>query len=677
MKSPYVGQEGLSPAAVEKTADTLELPAYSVRELLTTSLETLHTRSLEAEQNELSNDCPLGTPLVSPCGDEIRYLKRFAAADLKLAEHEEQIKKHSSYQNYVELAKNSVKPPYIWVNQTWTRKQDVSLNRRRTLVAQELGQEIDGWYSPISKRTGLSVKLSDVVAVYEASVVSEVPDQVALDANAGKYLREGEKALGSDIGPEEHRAILARSQSMYAEKYNLTSEQARKVLEQFCTQFPGFNGRKVYLAENSADIFAKNHFTQPPRIKAAWNHERDELLVIAGAHESEEDLRKSLQHELWIHCGIGLLPVAEQNTVINRIVESYGRHPELTEKWNQVLLENPDKTLRIQAEEVLALYAEEMTFHKSWEASIKEGVTQPHSGVDYQLTPVANETMGVSPQELSWLGLDKLVSRGNQTDVYVSDWQTAQAPAEEVARLMGELLPTYLKGEASLAGCSVDELDQDECRDELETEIREQLQSNNSRHATATMTIGDRIEAYLIHYLPGEGTRVLHRGPDGDREIYSSAEAMERDQLATLVRDHGHQLTGVEPTPDVATPDELRAVIQGLAVRASRGESPAARYLRNEFIYRCIVEIEPEDAKDIWTNIRQMPDQLTGAQASRRLYSGLSEEARHNLKSSTMETWLRGNQDQVITRSEVKNILEKVVPDIQRPANFTTFTLGG
>lgn len=677
MKSPYVGQEGLSPAAVDRTADTLELPAYSVRELLTTPIDTLHTRSRQAEQNELSNDLPLGTPLVNPHGDEIRFLKRFTATELKLAEHEEQIKKHPSYQNYLELAKNSVKPPYIWVNQTWTRKQDISLNRRRTLVAQELGQEIDGWYSPISKRTGLAVKLSDVVALYEASVVAEATDLAKLEVDAGKYLREGAEALGSDIGPEEYRAILARSRCLYAEQNSLTSDEARKVIEQFCTQFPGFNGRKVYLADNSSDIFPRSQFVHAPKIKAAWNHERDELLVIVGSHESAHDLRQSLQHDLWVHCGIGLLPVEEQNLVINRIIESYGRDPELTARWNQVLSDNPDKSLRIQAEEVLALYAEEMIYHESWEATHRANAGAPQQGVDTKLHAVSSEDMGISPQEMSWLGLDKLVVRSKQTDVYVSDWRTAEAPAEEVASLMDELLPTYLKGEASLVGCSVDELDQDECREQLETEIREQIRANMSRHATATLTVNGNIESYAMRYQPGEGTRVLHQGADGDREVYSGPEAMDRDMLTTLIRDHGRELTGVQPTPEVATPDELREVIRGLAVRASRGESPAARYLRNEFVYRCVVELGAEDARDIWVNIRQMPDQMTGAQASRRLYSGLSDEAQQSLKSSSLGTWLRGNQELVISRGEVKSMLQKVVPDLKRPAHFTTFTLGG
>lgn len=108
---------------------------------------------------------PLGSAAVMDVGaiDEryVLVLTRFDAHALKLAEPENGIRRHISFDLYRRWAMAGHLPPYVHVNEA-DNGDLIVCNRRRVLVAQELGRTIDGWLSPVNRETGLPLKVGDI-----------------------------------------------------------------------------------------------------------------------------------------------------------------------------------------------------------------------------------------------------------------------------------------------------------------------------------------------------------------------------------------------------------------------------------------------------------------------------------------------------------------------------------
>jgi hypothetical protein len=114
---------------------------------------------------------PLGAAAMWDFGDDsehekyhnryVEYLNEFQPKSLVTAEPEGSIKQDPSYARYKEWSSKGIEPPYISVSEN-DDGQMVASNRRRTLVAQELGKPIKGWLSPINAETKLPLKYGDV-----------------------------------------------------------------------------------------------------------------------------------------------------------------------------------------------------------------------------------------------------------------------------------------------------------------------------------------------------------------------------------------------------------------------------------------------------------------------------------------------------------------------------------
>ncbi|MDW5418723.1 LPD23 domain-containing protein [Iodobacter sp. CM08] len=161
-------------------ARLLGVPDRSVSEVVRLSVNELTNR--DAEQSQIPSNgtvpalfkrYPLGSAALAQYGDVeeeryVRVLTEFNANDLLLSEPESDIKKTESFTQYLNWSELGIEAPYIGVNES-DNGQAISINRRRTLVAQELGKPIKGWFSPIHHHTGLPLKYGDVIAAVEAA----------------------------------------------------------------------------------------------------------------------------------------------------------------------------------------------------------------------------------------------------------------------------------------------------------------------------------------------------------------------------------------------------------------------------------------------------------------------------------------------------------------------------
>jgi len=157
----------------EAVAARFGIPAKAVREVAELSVDQLRARYKEQDHTN-NGQAPepfvrheLGAASLPDWGDPqnayLEYLREMDPKALKLSEGANGIRQHPTYERYKAWAASGSEAPYISVGET-EKGSWVSSNRRRTLVAQDLGQpSIKGWFGPHNKETGLPLKYGDVM----------------------------------------------------------------------------------------------------------------------------------------------------------------------------------------------------------------------------------------------------------------------------------------------------------------------------------------------------------------------------------------------------------------------------------------------------------------------------------------------------------------------------------
>ncbi|MFP3637568.1 hypothetical protein [Paraburkholderia sp. SIMBA_054] len=165
---------------VSAVAKRFGIPLAAVRDLVSLEIEQLRDRDREGDRIPPNQMVPaefqrheLGAAKIASFNSEVEesyvsFLDEFDSALLVTAEHEAGIRRHPTFQKYVEMSRAGHEPPYIYVTSGDREGVYVSTNRRRTLTAQELGKRIRGWHSVINAETNLPLKYGDVIRAYQA-----------------------------------------------------------------------------------------------------------------------------------------------------------------------------------------------------------------------------------------------------------------------------------------------------------------------------------------------------------------------------------------------------------------------------------------------------------------------------------------------------------------------------
>jgi len=197
-----VRRRDVNESAIAETARRFNLPALAVRELVGVDIEELRDRDRYlAMSNQLDPASfprfELGAIKINAHHTELResyveFLNEFDSRELVCSEAEQGIKKTATYTRYIEMAKDGYEAPYINVYEQENGVL-VSVNRRRTLVAQELGRKIKGWHGKPNFETGLPLKYGDVLDGYDEALER-------LYANARPSFGERAAALAAWFG---------------------------------------------------------------------------------------------------------------------------------------------------------------------------------------------------------------------------------------------------------------------------------------------------------------------------------------------------------------------------------------------------------------------------------------------------------------------------------------------
>ncbi|WP_429482161.1 hypothetical protein [Paraburkholderia youngii] len=167
--------------AVEAVCAELGLPRQAVVDLLTLPVEVLRERDRYTAMNNVMTPADFPRHLISAAKIDsintrvsesyVSYLDEFDSSKLLCTEHEAGIKQHKTYSRYVEMRQQGYEPPYVHVYAN-EKGQLLCSNRRRTLVAQELGLPLKGWRSTHNFATDLPLKYGDVLAAYARALAA-------------------------------------------------------------------------------------------------------------------------------------------------------------------------------------------------------------------------------------------------------------------------------------------------------------------------------------------------------------------------------------------------------------------------------------------------------------------------------------------------------------------------
>lgn len=94
------------------------------------------------------------------------------------------------------------------------------------------------------------------------------------------------------------------------------------------------------------------------RVKGGFDSARNELHAVAANHDNTADLRHTLQHEIFVHKGLGLFSPEVEKSLISAITENAPKSKSLAPVWRSVQQDYHDQSKAIQAEEVMARLAE-------------------------------------------------------------------------------------------------------------------------------------------------------------------------------------------------------------------------------------------------------------------------------------------------------------------------------
>ncbi len=184
--SSWMPPEGIDAQAAWQVSHELRIPPRAVADTILMSPSAL----AEVAADEGETNClqvrdyprlPLGSAGVraahgDPNGRYLCYLAQVASKDVMPTEAEADIRRHPSFEAYVQMLRDGHEPPYVSLFERPLEKLEAgqprwtTSNRRRCLTAQEVGSTLTGWLSVDNHRTGLPLKVGDVKKAYEAAV---------------------------------------------------------------------------------------------------------------------------------------------------------------------------------------------------------------------------------------------------------------------------------------------------------------------------------------------------------------------------------------------------------------------------------------------------------------------------------------------------------------------------
>ncbi|RKZ80002.1 MAG: hypothetical protein DRQ35_03110, partial [Gammaproteobacteria bacterium] len=144
-----------------------------------------------------------------------------------------------------------------------------------------------------------------------------------------------------------------------AKPKGMAIKKAQKIVDVFRAGFHGVNdGLNVLIHPTQDGAFGPAIRKKHNRIKGGFDPDTNTLHIVAENIDDVKDLEATVRHELFVHKGLGLFEVAEQEKLLAIIAREAPTSKTLAPLWEQVLKDYKDDTRVKQAEELLAAVAE-------------------------------------------------------------------------------------------------------------------------------------------------------------------------------------------------------------------------------------------------------------------------------------------------------------------------------
>jgi Staphylococcal nuclease homologue len=125
----------------------------------------------------------------------------------------------------------------------------------------------------------------------------------------------------------------------------------------FISRFPGLSSVKVVVSPTQGSL--SSGFT-----KALYAPDTDTLTIFSKNVDSTEDVLRSLQHELFVHKGLGFFTAAEQQQIFDMLRAAVQTNSDLAAVYADIQSTYPDISAQQQLEELLAFVAEHLQTSK-------------------------------------------------------------------------------------------------------------------------------------------------------------------------------------------------------------------------------------------------------------------------------------------------------------------------
>lgn len=161
--------------------------------------------------------------------------------------------------------------------------------------------------------------------------------------------------------PTEHGVMLFSKAAMLGpndKPKGMAVARVEALVQQFLHNFKGTDdGLEIKVFRDESEWPAVDA-EQGARHKAAFEHKTNTLYVVAANLNNSLDLKKTLQHELLVHKGLGLFDQATETQIIQSILVNAPKSKLLREAWKKIQQDYQHYPRLVQAEELLAHLAE-------------------------------------------------------------------------------------------------------------------------------------------------------------------------------------------------------------------------------------------------------------------------------------------------------------------------------
>lgn len=117
----------------------------------------------------------------------------------------------------------------------------------------------------------------------------------------------------------------------------MSQSVAAIIVNSFLKTFPGADDVQITFKRTQQEAFGpQGSIAKIGRVKAAYDPDENRLILIGSHIRDARDLRETLQHELFVHKGLGLFEAKDQKELVDRIIDAKESDKRLKDIWSEI-----------------------------------------------------------------------------------------------------------------------------------------------------------------------------------------------------------------------------------------------------------------------------------------------------------------------------------------------------